>query len=174
MTDTNNKGIAPRMQAILFLNGLGLFVVALLFGWVWFFHLLEEIVVWPLPVHIEVDIPGDSRAFRMGHMEAITQGLLLMALAFGGQFMRLSKKEFTILLWAGLVTAWLFTVPAMANTFFGTRGLAFGGGPFKAGMANDVIFLFGWPPIVAVHILFGVAILGVVRYLRATRQDGSL
>ena len=97
MTDTNYHGIQARMQAILFLNGLCLFVVAILFGWVWFFHLLEEIVVWPLPIQIEVDIPGDSRAFRMGHMEAITQGLLLMALAFGGQFMRLSKRNFRCL-----------------------------------------------------------------------------
>ena len=75
--------------------------------------------------------------------------------------MRLNKMQFKILFWSGLVTAWFFTVPAMANTFFGTRGLAFGGGPFKASLANDVIFLFGWPPIVAVHILFGMAIFGV-------------
>ena len=80
--------ITPRMQALFFMNGLGLFVAGILFGWAWFFHLLQEIVLWPLPVQIDVQIPGDSRAFRMGHMEAITQGLLLMALAFGGQFMR--------------------------------------------------------------------------------------
>ncbi len=141
--------------------------MGILFGWVWFFYLLGEIVVWPLPIEIEVDIPGDSRAFRMGHMEAITQGLLLMALAFGGQFMKLSKKEFKTLFWSAIVTTWLFTLPAMANTFFGTRGLAFGGGPFKAGLANDVIFLFGWPPIVAVLILFALASLGVWRYLKA-------
>ncbi len=151
---------------MLFLNGLALFAVGILFGWAWFFYLLEEVVVWPLPIQIKVDIPGDSRAFRMGHMEAITQGLLLMALAFGGQFMRLNTREFKILFWSGIVTAWFFTLPAMANTFFGTRGLAFGGGPFKASLANDIIFLFGWPPIVAVHILFGFAILGIYRYLK--------
>ena len=167
MSDTARFSISARMQALLFLNGVGLFIVGILFGWVWFFHLLGEIVLWPLPIQIEVDIPGDSRGFRMGHMEAITQGLLLMALAFGGQFMRLSKREFVVLFWSALVTAWLFTLPAMANAFFGTRGLAFGGGPFKATLANDVIYLFGWPPVVAVHLLFAVAALGLVRHLRA-------
>lgn len=162
--------ITPRMQALLFLNGLGLFIAGILFGWTWFFHLLQEIVLWPLPVQIEVDIPGDSRAFRMGHMEAITQGLLLMALAFGGQFMRLSKKEFAILFWTGLITAWMFTLPAMANTFFGTRGLAFGGGPFKASTANDIIYLLGWPPVASVHLLFGFAVLGVVRFLKLEKD----
>ncbi len=158
--------ISKRQQALFFLNGLGLFIAGILFGWAWFFHLLEQIVLWPLPVQIDVQIPGDSRAYRMGHMEAITQGLLLMALAFGGQFMCLSKKQFTLLFWAALITGWMFTLPAMANTIFGTRGLAFGGGPFKASLANDVIYLLGWPPVLCVHIVFAIAVIGVVRYLR--------
>lgn len=160
------QAISKRQQALLFLNGLGLFIAGILFGWAWFFHLLEQIVLWPLPVQIDVQIPGDSRAYRMGHMEAITQGLLLMALAFGGQFMRLSKKQFKLLFWAALITGWMFTLPAMANTIFGTRGLAFGGGPFKASLANDVIYLLGWPPVLCVHIVFAIAVIGVVRYLR--------
>lgn len=162
----DNQTIAKRMQALLFLNGIGLFIVGILFGWAWFFHLLERIVLWPLPVQIDVQIPGDSRAYRMGHMEAITQGLLLMALAFGGQFMWLSQKQFKWLFWSALITGWMFTLPAMANTFFGTRGLAFGGGPFKASLANDVIYLLGWPPVLCVHILFVLAGLGVYRYLK--------
>ena len=170
MENTDFQSILPRMQALFFLNGLGLFIVGILFGWAWFFHLLGEIVVWPLPVQIEVEIPGDSRGFRMGHMEAITNGLLLMALAFGGQFMRLSGKEFKVLFWTALVTTWLFTLPAMANAFFETRGLAFGGGPFKAGLANDIIFVAGWPPIVAVHVVFVIAALGVFRYLGQTGE----
>jgi hypothetical protein len=161
----NGHGIEKRTQALLFLNGLGLFVVGIVFGWAWFFHLVEAIVLWPV-MDIDIQVPGDSRAYRMGHMEAITQGLLLMALAFGGQFMRLSKREFKWLFWTAVVTAWLFTLPAMANTFFGTRGLAFGGGPFKATLANDVIYLFGWPPVMAVHVLFFLAVLGVWRYLK--------
>lgn len=166
---TNKQSIAPRMQALFFLNGIGLFIVGILFGWVWLFQLLGEIVLWPFPIQIEVDIPGDARGFRMGHMEAITQGLLLMALAFGGQFMRLSKRQFNILFWTALTTAWLFTLPAMANALFETRGLAFGGGPFKPALANDIIFMLGWPPIIAVHILFGLAGFGVYRYLKEER-----
>ncbi|PCJ70374.1 MAG: hypothetical protein COA62_07195 [Rhodobiaceae bacterium] len=166
MTIATRSSILPRMQTLLFLNGVGLFTVGLAFGWVWFFHLLGEIVLWPLPIQIEVNIPGDARSFRMGHMEAITQSLMLMALAFGGQFMALSKKEFTALFWSALITAWLFTLPAMANTFFGTRGLAFGGGPFKESLANDVIFILGWPPVLCVHILFGLAAIGLFRHLK--------
>jgi hypothetical protein len=156
------------MQTLLFLNGIALFIVGILFGWAWFFHLLGEIVLWPLPIQIEVDIPGDSRGFRMGHMEAITHGLLLMAFAFGGQFMRLSQKEYSIFFWSALVNAWFFTLTAMVNAFAGTRGLAFGGGPFKDSLANDVVYFFGLPPAVAVHIVLVIAAIGLVRHLRTT------
>ncbi|MBP7081603.1 MAG: hypothetical protein KBA96_10860, partial [Rhodocyclaceae bacterium] len=104
---SGQQTISKRLQALFFLNGLGLFIAGILFGWAWFFSLLEQIVLWPLPVQIDVQIPGDSRAYRMGHMEAITQGLLLMALAFGGQFMWLTRKQFNVLFWTALVTGWM-------------------------------------------------------------------
>ncbi len=158
-----------RMRALLFLNGTGLFILAISIGWIWFFALLNAIVLWPLPIDIPVTIPDDGRAWRMAHMEGITQGLLLMALGLGGQFMRLSRKQFTWLFWSSLVTAWLFTVPTIFNAIYGTRGLAFGGGPFKAGMANDVIYLVGWPPVVAVHIMLGLTVLGLWRFLKVEK-----
>ena len=171
-TDAVVRGaMSERARALLFFNGFGLFAVACLFGWVWFFHLLGEIVLWPLPIQIEVDIPGDSRAFRMGHMEAITQGLMLMGLAFGGRYLRLTAALEKVLFWSALVTAWLFTLPAMANTFFGTRGLAFGGGPFKQSLANDIIYLFGWPPVICVHVMLVIIAIGALAYLRDARQD---
>jgi hypothetical protein len=155
-----------RLRALLFLNGIGLFLLAISIGWIWFFALLHRIVLWPMPFDIPVTIPDDGRAWRMAHMEGITQGLLLMAFGIGGQFMRLSPKQYLWLFWSSLVTAWLFTVPTIFNAIFGTRGLAFGGGPFKGGMANDVIYLVGWPPVIAVHIMLGLALWGVWRFLK--------
>ena len=60
--DKKLAAISPRMQALFFLNGLGLFVVGILFGWAWFFHLLQEVVLWPLPVQVDVQIPEIGRA----------------------------------------------------------------------------------------------------------------
>jgi hypothetical protein len=156
-----------RLQALLFLNGLGLIVAAVVVGWAWFFQLLGEIVLWPIPGHIDVQIPGDARAWRMAHMEGITQGLLLMALAFGGRFMLHGERGQRWLFRSALITAWLFALPAMLHPLFGTRGLAFGGGPFKPGLANDVLYLLGWPPVVCVHVMLALAIVGVLRFLRA-------
>ena len=124
-------------------------------------------MLWPIPIDIPVSIPDDGRGWRMAHMEGITQGLLLMALGLGGLFMRLTSKQFAWLFWSALVTAWLFTVPAIFNAFLGTRGLALGGGPFKSGLANDIVYLVGWPPVVAVHIMLALAFWGLWQFLRA-------
>ena len=156
-----------RLRALLLLNGIGLLILAISIGWIWFFALLKSVQLWPLPINIAVAIPDDGRAWRMAHMEGITQGLLLMALSAGGQFMRLSQRQYVWLFWSSVVSAWFFTIPTLFNALFGTRGLAFGGGPFKAGVANDIIYLFGWPPIIAIHIMLVLAALGIVRFLKA-------
>lgn len=167
---TEAGAMNERMRALLFFNGVALIALAVLIGWTWFFALLGRIVLWPLPIDIAVTIPDDGRAWRMAHMEGITQGLMLMALGLGGRFMVLTARQFAWFFWSALVTAWLFTVPTIFNALFGTRGLAFGGGPFKPGTANDVIYLFGWPPVIAVHIMLGLALYGLWRHMKISRQ----
>ena len=166
---TTKSALGDRTAALLVFNGFGLSAAACLFGWVWMFHLLGEIVLWPLPIQIDVNIPGDARAFRMGHMEGITQGLMLIGLAYGGRYLLLTPALQRVLFWSAIVTAWLFTLPAMAHTFFGTRGLAFGGGPFKPGLANDVLYLMGWPPVIGVHVMLVLILLGALAWLRQGR-----
>ena len=155
-----------RLRVLLFLNGFGLMVAAILSGWAWFFSLLGRIVLWPIPGSIEIAIPDDARGWRMAHMEGITQGLMLMSLGLGGIFVAHPPKLHRMLFWSALVTAWLFTIPAMLHPLFGTRGLQFGGGPFRPGLANDILYVVGWPPVVGVHVMLALTILGVVRHLR--------
>ena len=158
--------MTERSRALLFLNGIGLFLFSMLVGWHWMFALLGQIVLWPFVPPIDVQIPGEERAWRMVHMEAITQGLLLMAWGLGGGFIRLGALAHRVFFWCALTAAWLFTVPPMFNALLGTRGLAMGGGPFKGGLANDIIFVIGWPPVMAVHVLMGLAVLGVWRTVK--------
>jgi hypothetical protein len=158
--------MTERMRTLLFLNGVGLLIFAIFIGWIWFFTLLGRIVLWPLPIDIPISVPDDGRAWRMAHMEGITHGLLLMAWAAGGRFFLLSARQFKWFFWSALITGWLFTVPTIFNALFGTRGLSFDGAPFKGGLANNIIYLSGWPPVVCVHIMLALAFIGVWRYLK--------
>ena len=153
------------------INGVGLLISSALSGWLHFFQLLGEIDLFPLVNHIDVQIPGEPRAWIMAHLEGITNGLLLMAIAAVSGFLSLSERQCKWLFYSSLTFAWLFTLPAIANAWFGTRGLAFGGGPFGDSLANNVIYLTGWPPITAVHIAFGLLLIGSWNHYRSLAKD---
>jgi hypothetical protein len=156
-----------RTRLLLVLHGLGLWVTAILVGWMYMFSLLGEVVLFPVLPSIDLQIPGEARAWNMAHLEGITNGLLLMALAVVAPLLDLSPKQARIVLWSAAITAWGFTLPAWANALVGTRALAYDGGPFIGGLANNVIYLTGWPAVVAVHVLFAVLLVAGFRRLRA-------
>jgi hypothetical protein len=151
-----------RQRALLVLNGIAVVGAGIfLAGWLYFFMLLEGIRLFPFIEFIQADVPGDRRAWNMAHLEGITNGLLLMATAMIAPYIKLNSRLTKILFWTSLIYAWMFTLPAIANALFETRGLAYGGGPFEGGLANDLIFLSGWPPFVSVHIAFALLAYGV-------------
>jgi hypothetical protein len=81
-----------RQRQILILNGVALLVGSVLVGWVFFFFLLKQVVLWPVVPSMPVEIPGDERGWRMAHMEGITHGLLLLALGAVGGRLRLGAR----------------------------------------------------------------------------------
>jgi hypothetical protein len=158
--------MSERHRSLLVLNGIGLLISAALSGWLHFFQLLGEIDLWPFVQDVEFTVPGEDRAWVMAHMEGITNGLLLIAIALASRYLRLSPRQFGILFWSALAFGWLFTLPAIANAWFGTRGLAMGGGPWGPSLANDIIFLFGWPAMVGVHVAFALLAWGAWQHYR--------
>jgi len=158
--------MTERTRVLLVLNGIGLWITALLVGWMYMFMLLGEIELFPIIPGIDVQIPGEARAWNMAHLEGITNGLLLMAIAAIAPQLSWSDRQQRTAFWSAVITGWGFTVPAWANALVGTRGLAFDGGPFPGGLANSVIYLSGWPAVIAVHVLFVLLVIGAVGRLR--------
>lgn len=164
--------LSDKRRALLVLNGVGLLISAALSGWLYFFFLLGALDLWPLFTDIPFEIGGDRRAWNMAHLEGITNGLILIALAAAAPFVKLGAKGETWLCWSSLTYAWLFTLPAIANAIFSTRGLEFGGGPFSGDVTiNNIIYLFGWPPIIAVHIGFGLFAWGAWQKYKSLGEE---
>lgn len=169
--------MTAKQKSLLVLNGIGLLISAMLSGWLHFFQLLGEIDLWPIINHVEGQVPGEPRAWIMAHLEGITNGLLLMAIASISGWLSLTARQFTWLVYSSLTFGWLFTLPAIANAWFGTRGLAFGGGPFGDSLANNVIYLFGWPAMIGVHIAFALLAWGAWKHYKQSARGlghGSL
>ena len=164
--------MTSKHKSLLVLNGIGLLLSAVLSGWLHFFQLLGEIDLWPIINHVEAQVPGESRAWVMAHLEGITNGLLLIAIACAVEFLELSRRQHRVLFYCCLTFGWLFTLPAIANAWFGTRGLAYGGGPWGPSLANDIIFVIGWMPMIAVHIAFPLMAYGAWRHYRLVCSNG--
>ncbi len=165
--------MTERTRVLLVAHGAGLWITTVLTGWMYMFNLLGEIVLFPLIPAIDIQIPGEARAWNMAHLEGITNGLLLMGLAALAPLLELSERQHRALFWSSVITGWGFTLPAWANALAGTRGLAFDGGPFAGGLANNVIYLTGWPPVLAVHVVFALLLWGALRRLEALRVAGQ-
>ena len=135
--------MTERHKSLLVLNGIALLLSSAISGWLHFFQLLGEIDLWPFINHVQATVPGEDRAWVMAHMEGITNGLWLIAIALGSGYLALSATQFRVLVYSAITFGWLFTLPAIANAWFGTRGLAIGGGPLGPSTANDVIFMLG-------------------------------
>ena len=158
--------MTERTRVLLVLNGIGLWITALLVGWMYMFMLLGEIELFPVIPSIDIEIPGEARAWNMAHLEGITNGLLLMVMAAIAPQLSWSEGQQRTAFWSAVITGWGFTLPAWANALVGTRGLAFDGGPFPGGVANSIIYLSGWPAVIAVHVLFVLLVIGALGRLR--------
>ena len=162
--------LSEKRRTLLILNGAGLLISSIISGWLYFFFLLGAIDLWPVVTDVPVEIGGDRRAWNMAHLEGITNGLLLMALAAIAPYLKLGPRQQAWLFWTSLIFAWLFTLPAIANALFSTRGLEFGGGPFPGDVTiNNVIYLLGWPPIISVHIAFGLMMIGAWKHYKGLK-----
>ncbi|HMS20974.1 hypothetical protein [uncultured Sphingorhabdus sp.] len=154
--------LSEKRRVLLALNGVGLLITAVATGWVYFFFLLGAIDLWPINTDVPVSMSGDRRAWNMAHLEGITNGTLFIAIAMAARFGTLGPRAQNWLFWSTLAFGWFFTLPAIANAVFGTRGLEFGGGPFPGDvLTNNLIFLAGWPAVIGVHISFGLLFWGI-------------
>lgn len=164
--------LTDRRRSLLVINGVGLLISAVFSGWLYFFYTLGAFDLWPFFQDIPADIPGDRRAWNMAHLEGITNGTILIAIAAAGGYIRLSDRWQTVLFWSALAFGWLFTLPAIANALFNTRGLEFGGGPFPGNVTiNNIIFIIGWPAMIGVHVGFALLLWGAWQhysYIRST------
>ncbi|WP_059019572.1 hypothetical protein [Mycobacterium sp. M26] len=120
-------------------------------GFGFLFYLLGRIDVWPFPV-FDVQLPGSEKAWRMTHLEAIINGLILWILAlllpllpFGGRGLRRVS--------IGMIgVGWMFSIASLFDAIFpNSRGLYFGGP-----LTNRIPFFLFYVGIVIVMVVLAM------------------
>lgn len=151
-----------RQRAIVIAHGALVFLAGLLAGFPFAFFEIGKIALWPLIGDIPIEIPGNTRAWRMAHLEGILNGLLLFAVASISPYLRLGGREPGLLVGSLVVTAWGNMMASILGPLSGGRGLEFGGG-----VANSLMYFLFVAAIVAVLTAMILVLRGALR--RTTR-----
>ncbi|MEZ4449265.1 MAG: hypothetical protein R3B09_07275 [Nannocystaceae bacterium] len=99
----------------------------------------------PLALVILGDLGGEARAWGMAHMEGVTNGLLLWAVAGIGPVLRLGARTQRVMVWALVLTAYGNALASILGAIADVRGLEPG-----HGLANTIAYVVYMAAIVAV------------------------
>jgi hypothetical protein len=144
--------------------------LVLLFGFVigfgFLFFLIGEIALWPIPGRIDYQLPGSYDAWRMAHMEGITNGFGLWIVALVLPLVPFSDVLRHRITWGMIFVAWTIVLAAAIDPVFpDARGLEFG-----KNIPNTIAFLLFYAGILTV--IWVVAVVAV-KSLAATRDKES-
>jgi predicted cobalt transporter CbtA len=117
--------------------------------------LLGLLAGFPYAMVVTGDLAGSERAWRMAHMEGVTNGLLIFAVAALLPALGLGDRGRRALVACVLFTAYANTVAAVIGASTGHRGLAFGDGA-----ANTLVFLLFTAAIVTIFAVVGLMLQG--------------
>ncbi len=128
-----------KSQRLLVGHGALVLLAAFVIGFGFVFFLIGDIRLWPLPWVIDYQMPGTYDAWRMAHMEGITNGFGLWLLAAVLPLLNLSVKTSRRIAVGMIITAWTFVVASTIDPLFpNARGLEL---TSESTLLNDVAFL---------------------------------
>ena len=155
----------PRpFQRLLVGHGALLIFFGGIIGWGFLFFLIGEIKLWPIPGKIEYQLPGTYDAWRMAHMEAIVNGMLLWLAAAILPLIPLAARGLKWLTYALLATTWSIVLASCLDPLFeNSRGLAFG-----ESLTNNLAFFLFYIGVPGAMIVSAVI---AYKTLRPSQQD---
>lgn len=137
------------LQRLLIGHGALLIFLGGVLGFGFLFFLLGKIALWPIPGEIDVQMPGTYDAWRMAHMEGITNGLLLWLSAGLLPVFPFSPKALKRIAWSVVIIGWTIVLGStMDPLFHDSRGLEFGGP-----LTNNIAFFLFYIGVVGVMVL---------------------
>ena len=128
-----------KSQRLLVGHGALVLLFAFVVGFGFLFFLIGDIRLWPIPGVIDYQMPGTYDAWRMAHMEGITNGFGLWLMAAVPPLLNFSAKTSRRLAIGMIITAWTIVVASTIDPLFpNARGLELTG---ESNMMNDIAFL---------------------------------
>jgi magnesium-transporting ATPase (P-type) len=150
-----------KSQRLLIGHGALVLLFGFVMGFGFLFFLIGEISLWPIPGKIDYQMPGTYDAWRMAHMEGITNGLMLWIVAAALPVLAEFVKRIYWVAVTMVVVAWTIVLASAIDPFFPqARGLSF---TPQSNFASDVAFFLFYIGIVAVCVVVVIVAFKALR-----------
>jgi len=144
--DQESTTQSKQLQRLLIGHGACLIFLGGVIGFGFLFFLIGKIALWPIPWELDYQLPGTYDAWRMAHMEGITNGLFLWLTAALLPVFPFSEKGLKRIAWAVIAIGWSIVLASALDPLFPeSRGLAFGGS--TTNLAAFFLFYIGVPGV---------------------------
>lgn len=150
-----------KYQRFLLLHGALILLMGFVLGFGFLFFLAGEIALWPIPGKIDYQMPGTYDAWRMAHMECITNGIMLWVLAALLPALSSIFKSLRWIAYMAAIISWTIVVASSIDPFFPeARGLTFNA---DTNAASDVAFFLFYPGVMLSFVLVIAIIIAILR-----------
>ncbi len=151
-----------QLQRVMLSNGFLVILVSMLAGFMLMFSLVGGFEIWPGTI-LDFSVYGSTEGWVRAHSGGLTNGLLVLAVAFALPHMSLSKFQEKLLAYGFIYVAWSFTVFYWLGNASANRALTFGDSPLGESSLISVLgFLPGLPSVFLVLILLAIAAKGIL------------
>lgn len=151
-----------RLQRVMLANGFLVILVSMLAGFMLMFSLVGGFEIWPGTI-LDFSVYGSTEGWVRAHSGGLTNGLLVLAVAFALPHMNVSKFQEKLLAYGFIYVAWSFTVFYWLGNASANRALTFGDSPLgESSLISILGFLPGLPSVFLVLILLAVAARGIL------------
>lgn len=151
-----------QLQRVMMANGFLVLLVSMLAGFMLIFNLVGGFEIWPGTI-LDFSVYGTSEGWVRAHSGGLTNGLLVLAVAFALPHINVSKFQQKFLAYGFVYVAWSFTVFYWLGNASAHRSLTFGDNQLgESSLVSILGFLPGLPSVFLVVVLLIIAAKGIL------------
>ncbi len=151
-----------QLQRTMIAHGLLVVLAAMLAGFMLMFNLIGGFEIWPGRI-LPIPVYGTTEGWVRAHTGGVTNGLLVLAVAFTLPLLNLSGFKQKLMAYGFIYIAWSFTLFYWLGNASGNRALSMGDNPLgEASLISIIGFLPGLPSVFLVVVLLIIAAMGVL------------
>ncbi|WP_156966302.1 hypothetical protein [Algiphilus aromaticivorans] len=142
-------------------HGVAAMLVALVGGFALAFSMLQGVSLSPIPVFLDVEIPGSTRGWRIFHIGMLMNGIMAIALAFALRAVTVTATGAALVSWGVIIAVWGNGMFYLFGMFAQNHGLSLHESPLgDPSLAGALAFIPAIVGAVALTVALIVLLLG--------------